>query len=310
MKCPKCAYLGFETGDRCKNCGYDFSLTAAAPEPLAEATIRRDDSEAAAPDLWLDRLDRTFGEAAYPHNPNQREGVSNVPSAPGTTTAEIALPLFNPDDVDDTPLISLPVAPRQPLSVRRTPEAPRLRPTARVSRPEPALNFREETDEDAVTQVRSRETRTPAAAARAPVFDAARKVGGRRIVAAAIDTTILLAIDLAVVYFTLRMAGLDGGALSALPVAPLLTFLVLLKVAYFTAFTAVGGQTIGKMAVHIRVVGDDVQVDSARAIRRTCAGFLSLLPLGLGFLPAFFGADRRALHDRLTQTRVVGLPSA
>ena len=26
MKCPKCDYLGFETGDRCKNCGYDFSL--------------------------------------------------------------------------------------------------------------------------------------------------------------------------------------------------------------------------------------------------------------------------------------------
>jgi len=26
MKCPKCSYLGFETGDRCRNCGYDFSL--------------------------------------------------------------------------------------------------------------------------------------------------------------------------------------------------------------------------------------------------------------------------------------------
>ena len=26
VKCPKCDYLGFETGDRCKNCGYDFSL--------------------------------------------------------------------------------------------------------------------------------------------------------------------------------------------------------------------------------------------------------------------------------------------
>src|SRR5678810_639629 len=28
MKCPKCHYLGFETGDRCRNCGYDFSLLA------------------------------------------------------------------------------------------------------------------------------------------------------------------------------------------------------------------------------------------------------------------------------------------
>ena len=30
VKCPKCDYLGFETGDRCKNCGYDFSLLSVA----------------------------------------------------------------------------------------------------------------------------------------------------------------------------------------------------------------------------------------------------------------------------------------
>ena len=29
VKCPKCDYLGFETGNRCKNCGYDFSLLSA-----------------------------------------------------------------------------------------------------------------------------------------------------------------------------------------------------------------------------------------------------------------------------------------
>jgi uncharacterized RDD family membrane protein YckC len=30
VKCPKCGFLGFESGDRCKNCGYDFSLVAGA----------------------------------------------------------------------------------------------------------------------------------------------------------------------------------------------------------------------------------------------------------------------------------------
>ena len=30
MKCPKCSYLGFETSDRCRNCGYDFSLVTNA----------------------------------------------------------------------------------------------------------------------------------------------------------------------------------------------------------------------------------------------------------------------------------------
>jgi hypothetical protein len=28
MKCPKCGYLGFEAVERCRNCGYDFSLDA------------------------------------------------------------------------------------------------------------------------------------------------------------------------------------------------------------------------------------------------------------------------------------------
>ncbi len=32
MKCPKCGYIGFEQTDRCRNCGYDFSLaTEVAP---------------------------------------------------------------------------------------------------------------------------------------------------------------------------------------------------------------------------------------------------------------------------------------
>ena len=32
MKCPKCGYLGFETGDRCRNCGYDFSFSVEPPD--------------------------------------------------------------------------------------------------------------------------------------------------------------------------------------------------------------------------------------------------------------------------------------
>ena len=39
MKCPKCGYLGFEHVDRCRNCGYEFSLQSvlSAPElPIRE----------------------------------------------------------------------------------------------------------------------------------------------------------------------------------------------------------------------------------------------------------------------------------
>ena len=44
MKCPKCDYLGFETGDRCKNCGYDFSLMAESTTPRdADLLLREPD---------------------------------------------------------------------------------------------------------------------------------------------------------------------------------------------------------------------------------------------------------------------------
>ena len=139
------------------------------------------------------------------------------------------------------------------------------------------------------------------------------EVGGSRarLAAAAIDHLLLGAIDLAVVYFTLRMTGLSLDGLSRLPPVPLVAFLLLVKISYFAAFTAVGGQTIGKMAMRLRVVtADNESVDGALAVKRTFAAVASAVTLGAGFLPALFGAERRALHDRLTHTRVVALPSA
>ena len=309
MKCPKCGYLGFETGDRCKNCGYDFSLIAAAPASLTpdpDLAIRTDDAETGAPELWLDRLDRSLDEANRPiQRADHLAGLPEPLPARAARTPAPSLPLFNPDDPDDIPLIALPMTPRAPLAVRRAPETARLRAVPKVARmPEPALNFRDPaTDADAAQPAPVRRVRPQMAEGR-------QDIGTRRAAAAAIDHALLLAIDLAVLYFTLRMAGLGTGDVRLLPPAPLLMFVALLKLAYFTAFTAVGGQTIGKMAMGIRVVAEHGAIDSARAIRRTLAGVLSLLPLGLGFLPAFFGPDRRTLHDRLTETRVIGLPSA
>jgi uncharacterized RDD family membrane protein YckC len=132
----------------------------------------------------------------------------------------------------------------------------------------------------------------------------------RRLIAAGIDHGILLAIDVIVVYFTLKMAGLAPADWWMLPPVPLVAFLALLKAAYFCAFTLVGGQTIGKMAVRIRVVGDDgAHLDPARAVQRTIFGAASLLAAGLGFLPVLMADDRRGVHDRVARTRVIALPS-
>jgi len=45
MKCPKCGYLGFERVERCRNCGYDFSLTSTVTVP--DLTLRSGDRELA-----------------------------------------------------------------------------------------------------------------------------------------------------------------------------------------------------------------------------------------------------------------------
>jgi uncharacterized RDD family membrane protein YckC len=132
----------------------------------------------------------------------------------------------------------------------------------------------------------------------------------RRVAAGVTDHLILFGIDLIVLYSTLRMAGLTMGDWQLLPPVPMIGFLLLLKLSYFGAFTAACGQTIGKMAAHIRVVSDDAPLDPPRAIRRTIISGVSLLALGAGFIPALLDPDHRALHDRLARTRVVELPSA
>jgi len=337
VKCPKCHYLGFETGDRCKNCGYDFSLMDD-PDPSIEPDLdidlafRDSDDTLPASVQWDDQFEHMDADAladtaALAESPTALEIADpDPPAAPEPTPEPAAMrvdrkvrsigaaSLF---ESGDEPLIKA-AAPRPPLAVRRTPETPRLRavprPVPKPSRPiesSPVLDFVAEptppAEAESIADVRAR-TASRLAAQVEPA-----EVGGSapRLAAAAIDHLLLGAIDLAVVYFTLRMTGLTLDGLSILPPVPLIAFLVLVKFSYFAAFTAVGGQTIGKMAMRLRVVtADNETVDGALAVKRTLAGIASAVTLGAGFLPALFGAERRALHDRLTHTRVVALPSA
>ena len=66
MKCPKCGYLGFETTDRCRNCGYDFSL--AAPLAAAELPLRMPPVEAPLEDLVLRRARRQPPASGVAHD--------------------------------------------------------------------------------------------------------------------------------------------------------------------------------------------------------------------------------------------------
>jgi len=129
---------------------------------------------------------------------------------------------------------------------------------------------------------------------------------GARLLAVLIDLMILAVVDAAVVYFTMQICGITLDDLDVLPKGPLLTFLLVQNGGYLVAFTA-GGQTLGKMAVGIRVVPADDQpsLDLGRAFLRTLVWLLLAVPAGLGFLTALFSPDHRGLHDRFAGTRVV-----
>jgi uncharacterized RDD family membrane protein YckC len=127
-----------------------------------------------------------------------------------------------------------------------------------------------------------------------------------RLAATIVDVVVLGVINVGVVYLTLALAGLTWEQSAELPLAPLVGFLAILDGGYLIVFIAAAGQTIGKMATRVRVIGDDGRrVDIATAVLRTAGCGVSLLTLGLGYLPAFFSADRRALQDRIAGTRVV-----
>jgi len=68
------------------------------------------------------------------------------------------------------------------------------------------------------------------------------------------------------------------------------------------------GQTLGKMALQVRVVSmDGGPLSFGQSVGRYFATFLSALTLGIGFIMAGVRPDKRALHDLLARTRVVHL---
>ena len=300
MKCPKCGYLGFEDMERCRNCGYDFSLTAVAPVP--DIALRRDTRKLTP----LDDLTLVDAATAPTEVALGDETALFRPTPPRPSRGGSDLPLFRSEARDDEPLIKRASPPRAPLAVRRaTPEVPRMRGAVRAQ----SLDFALDLD-DPLSDADS-EIFTPAARATAEEWPAARperaeSAGpGPRFLAVLIDLSILGLVDFLVLYFTMKICGVSYDELSLIPKAPLLAFMLVQNGGYLAAFTA-GGQTIGKMATGIRVIATESAgtLDFSRALTRTIVWMLLAAPAGLGFLTVF-SRDQRGLHDRLAGTRVV-----
>ncbi len=305
MKCPKCAYLGFEEVERCRNCGYDFSLTSLRVVP--DLSIRPDFSALSPLDDLVLIDAATAPQPAVPMSDARPDLESfDASRRDASRPTRTDLPLFgsaSPDD--DEPLITRISAPRPPLSVRRaTAEAPRLRA-------EPARAQAVELSFDLGASTGIGQLYTPAARATDELWPEARQERAEtaavstRLVAVAIDLLILLAVDLVVIYFTMQICGVSWDDAGLLPRGPLLAFLLVQNGGYLVAFTA-GGQTLGKMATGIRVIGTESagELDFGRAFARTIVWMLLAVPAGLGFL-TLLGRDHRGLHDRFAGTRVV-----
>lgn len=83
---------------------------------------------------------------------------------------------------------------------------------------------------------------------------------------------------------------------------------MLLSAGYSTYFVGSFGATPGKMACRLRVVRPDgAKVTYPRALGRHFAEILSSLTLGVGYIMAAFDEEKRALHDRVCDTRVIRL---
>lgn len=271
MKCPKCAYVGFEPAPRCRHCGYEFSLLPDDPPtaPLLDPVLHERIAAAAPPIVDLPLADD---------------------ASPSTDPAIEALPARLPSLFTEPP----PPA-RAPLAVRKTTaERPRSRPPAGAARPRPVLVERPDIDPAAASDPGAAEDSGPVPA---PLV--------ARAFAALIDVTLLAGLDVVILYLTLQFSRLSMDDLHVLPFIPMAAFIGGLNLAYLVVFTAQGGQTLGKMAAGVRVERADGSLTTGVAALRVLGAVVGGLVVGAGWWMAVARADRRAAHDHLARTRVV-----
>jgi uncharacterized RDD family membrane protein YckC len=287
--------------------------------PARESILPREP----APEAPAVRVGETAARVA---GPAARQGEPALPNAPGRVPARSAhtteLPLFvkampqegpvaRPAESDE-PLVKVPTAPRPPLSVRRAqPEPPKNQASAPTSTRKlgpldrDLLDDLRRVEKEEERQARA-EARQAAMAAGEPLDD----VGiGRRLMAAAIDVVFVGAVVGTIFWATFRVIGVSPADVGPAAHVPLAAFLLLIVFGYLAMFTVAGGQTLGKMAMGIRVVGStpdhrEEPLTPGQAIYREVLALPLLLPLGAGLLPALVGRGD-AVYDRLAHTRVV-----
>jgi uncharacterized RDD family membrane protein YckC len=133
-----------------------------------------------------------------------------------------------------------------------------------------------------------------------------------RFLASILDGIAMIVLNIAVGLLAgmsmLRASGLDRINPIALIVTQLLGMAI--AISYETFFIGRFGATPGKMLCKIKVVtADGGRVSYARALGRYFAKILSGVTIGIGYIMAAFDTEKRALHDRICNTRVIDASS-
>jgi len=83
-------------------------------------------------------------------------------------------------------------------------------------------------------------------------------------------------------------------------------FSIAIPLAYDVVMVGTWGATLGKMACKLRIVtADGGKVSYLRAVGRYFSKILSAIICAIGFIMAAFDDQKRALHDRICNTRVI-----
>jgi len=133
---------------------------------------------------------------------------------------------------------------------------------------------------------------------------------GTRLVAVIIDWIILqvLSTVCGIAFGTLNLSPVydSGSDAFGLKSIAMMVIQMVLLIAYQPFLIGRYGATPGKRVVGIKVVtADGGRVTYARATARYFAKLLSWSTFGIGFLMANWDDERRMLHDRICETRVV-----
>ena len=131
---------------------------------------------------------------------------------------------------------------------------------------------------------------------------------GARFGAKIIDWVLMWAVGAVInMIFYGSIMGPTNPAQVSFPTMGLVTLLnFLIPLIYQTAFLYWRGQTIGKMALGIKVVTPEgAGLGLGKCIGRPLAEILSGCLLLIGYLMVLWDPEKRALHDRLAGTRVI-----